>query len=224
MALMVKISQRAVVFVMTPVINHFKLAFYLDPMSARTVRRCGLQLRQLCFWHNGTTFARAEKQSLLYDGSADQGVVNLKLQAISIGLLPDAVGVIGLSPPPKRRKPESEEETAKLLLKLDKPKNLSFGLGIMFSGSGMDGAEAIKYQFAEHRKVLNMTGDVQSVEKCMLMFFSKWHKGKSPLVFFLRSGSDLFLLCVLARVVCVFVIVFHFVALLVAECFIFFRV
>jgi len=61
-------------------------------------------LRQLCFWHNGTTFARAETQSLLYHGSADQGVVNLKLQAISIGLLPDAVGVIGPAAPPKRPK------------------------------------------------------------------------------------------------------------------------
>jgi len=42
MTLMVKISQRAVVFVMTVVINHFKLSFYLDPMSARSVLRCGL--------------------------------------------------------------------------------------------------------------------------------------------------------------------------------------
>ena len=84
-------------------------------------------------------------------------------------------------------------------------------MGIMFSGSEIDGAEAIKYQFAEHRKVLNMTGDVHSVEKCRLMFFSKWHKGKSQFVFVLRSGSDLLLLCVFTRVVCVFVMVFHVV-------------
>ena len=69
-------------------------------------------------------------------------------------------------------------------------------------------------------KVVNMTGDVQSVEKCILMFFSKWHKGKSPFVFFLRSGSDSVWFCVFVRVVCVCVIVCHFVDVLVTECFV----